>query len=135
MAALERTALGLLSLEECVSLEALADLGDRAALDPVRLLGARFAFAQGDMAARVANGAALGSAELPLFERRRTTSALELCACTAGVRESCEPPKDGELVAVVSDNRLAALYGYDRARDRFKARCVFQTGVSRGRDC
>ena len=135
VAALERTALGLLSLEECVSLEALADLGDRAALDPVRLLGARFAFAQGDMAARVANGAALGSAELPLFERRRTTSALELCACTAGVRESCEPPKDGELVAVVSDNRLAALYGYDGARDRFKARCVFQTGVSRGRDC
>ena len=109
VAALERTALGLLSLEECVSLEALADLGDRAALDPVRLLG--------------------------VFERRRTTSALELCACTAGVRESCEPPKDGELVAVVSDNRLAALYGYDRARDRFKARCVFQTGVSRGRDC
>ncbi|OUO90315.1 tRNA pseudouridine(55) synthase TruB [Gordonibacter sp. An230] len=135
VAALERTALGLLSLEECVSLETLTDLGDRAALDPVRLLGVRFSFAQGDLATRVANGASLEAAELSLFERRRTTSTAELCACTAGVRESCEPPRDGEVVAVVSDNKLVALYGYEAARDRFKARCVFQTGVSRGRDC
>lgn len=134
VAALERTELGLLTLEECVSLETLADLKDRAALDPVRLLGVRFSYAQGDLAKKVANGAQLPAAELPLFERRRTTSAIEMCACTAGVRESCEPPRDGELVAVLTDNKLVALYAYDEGRARFETRCVFQTGVSRGRD-
>ena len=131
VAALERTELGLLTLEECVSLETLADLKDRAALDPVRLLGVRFSYAQGDLAKKVANGAQLPAAELPLFERRRT---IEMCACTAGVRESCEPPRDGELVAVLTDNKLVALYAYDEGRARFETRCVFQTGVSRGRD-
>ena len=134
VAALERTELGLLTLEECVSLETLADLKDRAALDPVRLLGVRFSYAQGDLAKKVANGAQLPAAELPLFERRRTTSAIEMCACTAGVRESCEPPRDGERVAVLTDNKLVALYAYDEVRARFETRCVFQTGVSRGRD-
>lgn len=134
VAALERTCLGLLPLEECVSLEALADLKDRAALDPVRLLGARFFYVQGEEAARVANGGAIPSKDRALYERRRSTSALEMCACTAGVRESCEGPADGETVAVIADNKLVALYAFDGARGCYVARCVFQTGVSRGRD-
>mgnify|MGYP002595399743 FL=1 len=132
--ALERTELGLLALDECVSLETLAELKDRRALDPVRLLGVRFSYAQDELAKKVANGAQLPAAELGLFERRRTTSAAEMCACTAGVRESCEPPRDGELVAVLTDNKLVALYAFDEGRARFETRCVFQTGVSRGRD-
>ncbi|WP_080797167.1 tRNA pseudouridine(55) synthase TruB [Arabiibacter massiliensis] len=134
VAALERTALGLLVLEECVSLEALEELKDRAALDPVRLLGVRFAYVRDELAAKAANGAPFAPADLPLFERRRASAAAEMCACTAGVRESCEPARAGELVAVIADNRLVALYDYDEARARFQARCVFQTGVSRGRD-
>lgn len=134
VAALERTGLGLLGIEECVSLETLAELKDRAALDPVRLLGARFVFVQGEQAARVANGGPLDAASCPLFERRRATIVQELCACTAGVRESCEPPCEGELVAVISDNKLVALYAYDEKRASYQARCVFQTGVSRGGD-
>ncbi|MFR1639125.1 MAG: hypothetical protein ACLSVD_08075 [Eggerthellaceae bacterium] len=55
VAALERTELGLLTLEECVSLETLADLKDRAALDPVRS-GRAVPYAQGDLAKKVANG-------------------------------------------------------------------------------
>ena len=51
-----------------------------------------------------------------------------MCACTAGVRESCEPPRDGELVAVLTDNKLVALYAFDEGRARFETRCVFQTG-------
>lgn len=134
VSALERTELGLLTLDECVSLETLADLKDRAALDPVRLLGVRFVYVQDELAAKVANGVALPAQACPLFERRRTTSAAEMCACTAGVRESCEAPKDGELVAVISDNKLVALYAFDEQRAAYQARCVFQTGVSRGRD-
>ena len=112
VAALERTQLGLLRLEECVTLETLAELGDRAALDPVHLLGTRFLYADGPRGALDA----------------------EFCACTAGVRESCEAPHDGELVAVIAENKLVALYAYDEGRAAYRARCVFQTGVSRGRD-
>ena len=132
--ALERTAIGMLGLEECASLEALAELKDRAALDPVRLLGVRFAFVSKDLAGKAANGAQLPSAALELFERRTSPLSAEFCACTAGVRESLEPPADGELVALVAENRLAALYEYDEALGWYRARCVFQKGVSRGGD-
>lgn len=131
--ALERTQLGLLTLEECVTLEVLEDMKDRAALDPIRLLGFRFVYAEGSQLAAVGNGNALPGAT-PLYERRRASLAAEMCACTAGVRESCEPPTDGELVAVIAENKLVALYAYDEARASFRARCVFQTGVSRGGD-
>lgn len=134
VAALERTRLGTLELEECVSLEALEQLKDRVALDPVRLLGVRFAYIQGELATKVSHGTPLPGAVCELFERRRTTTAAELCACTAGVRESCEEPHEGEIVAMIADNKLVALYGYDEKRAVYQARCVFQTGVSRGRD-
>ena len=133
VAALERTEVDGLTLEECVSLEALSDLKERAALDPVRLMGGRFVFASSSQATAVRNGGML-SASTELFERRCTTPAAELCACTAGVRPSCTPPEPGENVAVVHENKLIAVYGYDEERRAFRARCVFQTGVSRGAD-
>ncbi|HIW75098.1 MULTISPECIES: tRNA pseudouridine(55) synthase TruB [Gordonibacter] len=133
VAALERTQIGLLRLEECVTLETLAEQGPQAALDPVRLLGVRFIYADGALTAAVRNGNPL-PADAPLFERRRAGMALELCACTAGVRESCTPPEDGEVVAVIGENKLVALYAYEQNRDAYRARCVFQTGVSRGGD-
>ena len=132
VAALERTQAGLLPLEECVSLEALAELKERAALDPVRLLGFRFAYADGALEERVANGNALRPGDLPLFVRRRADAASELCACTAGVRESCRAPEDGELASVISQNKLAAIYAFDGARGVWRPRCVFQKGVQRG---
>lgn len=134
VAALERTQLGTLLLEECVSLETLAELKDRAALDPVTLLGERFAYAQGDLAAKVRNGVSIPVEQLELFERRKVTIEAELCACTAGVRESSEHPCDEELIAIISDNKLVAQYAFDEQQALFQARCVFQTGVSRGRD-
>ena len=53
-------------------------------------------------------------------------------ACTAGVRPSCEPPQNGEVVALVADNRIVALYEYHVDKGRFAPRCVFPIGVSRG---
>ena len=132
VAALKRTRSGSLGIEECVSLETLEREREDAALDPVRLLGYRFAFAEGDLASRVANGAQLRAGDLPLFTRRRSTAAAELCACTAGVRESCEPPVDGEIVSVIAGNRLVALYRFDGTRSVWKVACVFQKGISRG---
>ena len=132
VAALRRTVAGSLSLDECVSLETLEREREAAALDPVRLLGFRFAFADGPLAGRIANGVQLRADELKLFVRRRASSALEMCACTAGVRESCEPAVDGELVSVVCENKLSALYAFNSAKNAWRAACVFQKGVSRG---
>lgn len=133
VAALERTQVGLLSLDECVTLETLAGQGPRAALDPVRLLGVRIAYAEGGQAAAVANGSPLPP-DLPLYERRHASAASELCACTAGVRESARAPEEWETIAVVAENRLVALYSYEGARASWRARCVFSVGVCRGID-
>lgn len=132
--ALRRTSAGALALEDCVSLETLEEIGVRAALDPIRLLGLRFAFVGGESEGAVRNGNPLPEGALVLCERRFASAAAELCACTAGVRESCEPPRDGECVCLVVRNKLQAIYEYDQARRRFKARCMFPTGVIRGCD-
>ena len=132
LAALRRCASGRLALEDCVGLDALAELKDRAALDPVDLLGCRFAYLDEGAAARVANGARLSAGEVELFERRHLPLADELNCCSSGVRESGREAADGELVAMVAENRLVALYGYDGQGACYRARCVFQTGVSRG---
>lgn len=132
VAALKRTASGELRLDECVTLEALEAELEAAAVDPVRLLGYRFAFADGSLAKRVSNGAVLGADELPLFVRRKTRADIEMCACTAGVCESAEAPIDGEFVSVIVQNKLAAIYRFDGAQRKWRVSCVFQKGVSRG---
>lgn len=129
---LRRTSAGPVTLSECVSLEALEELGERAALDPVRLLGYRFVFSDDAIDRLVANGNPLPERLVTLCERRSASAALEMCACTTGVRESCELPRDGEPVCVIAENKLVALYAFDAASGRYKTRCVFQTGVSRG---
>ncbi len=110
----------------------LEELKERAALDPVKLLGHRFVFADDQIERLVANGNPLPERLVTLCERRRASPALEMCACTTGVRDRCEPACDGELVSVVARNKLAALYRFDAESRRYKSRCVFQIGVSRG---
>ena len=130
VARLERTRAGRIPLEQCVSLDALEALRDQAALDPVRILGVRYAF--GDMiAAKVANGGILFLEELDLFEPLSADSGDEQCACTTAICRSAEPPEDGELIAVVTENRLRALYRYDARRAAYKSDCVFSVPVSR----
>ena len=131
LAALRRTSSGRLSLEDCVTLEVLADLRERAALDVVALLGLRFSYVEGDQACAVINGGRL-SRSTPLFERCRPHASASLCFCTSGVYDSARDPEPGERVAVVVDNRLAAIYEYRAAERSFAPRCVFSEGVSRG---
>ena len=75
-------------------------MGERAALDPLKVLGMRFIYLDDAAAARVRNGNPLDGRAVELFERRSVDPAAELCACTAGVRPSCEPPQNGEVVAL-----------------------------------
>lgn len=132
VAALERTASGALELADCLSLEALEQQGARAAIDPVAMLGLRFAFLGGAAEKAVSNGAPLPVGALELCERNRRGAEAELCACTSGVVDSPAAPAPGELVALVAQNKLMALYEHDEAAARFKPRCVFQGGIIRG---
>ena len=132
MGALRRTAAGPIGIADCVTLEVLEEMGERAALDPLKVLGMRFIYLDDAAAARVRNGNPLDGRAVELFERRSVDPAAELCACTAGVRPSCEPPQNGEVVALVADNRIVALYEYYVDTGRFAPRCVFPIGVSRG---
>lgn len=131
LGALERTAVGRLSLDDCVGLAALSQVKEAAALDPVALLGLRIVFADGALERRVAAGAAFPAGEAALFESRSAADGTA-CPCTSGVYRSCEGARDGEVVSVVAGNRLVALYENDGAAGLFKARCVFSTGVCRG---
>lgn len=131
---LERLSVGNANLDDCVSLETLSEIGKAAALDPVLLLDKRFIYADDEMAERISHGQALGGASCALFEYNARRHADEFCACTSGVCESKQPPADGELVAVLHKNKLIALYAYSLEKQAYSARCVFQTGVSRGAD-
>ncbi len=129
---LRRVKAGSVDISDCVTLETLAEIKERAALDPLMLLGYRFAYVEGELAQRVACGNVLAASSLSLCERRANSPQQQMCACTSGVRESCEAPEDGEIVSIVAENKLVALYEYNRASATYKARCVFQTGVDRG---
>lgn len=130
--ALRRTKAGSIKLSDCVSLETLEELSTAAALDPVALLGYRFAFLSERQARAVSNGNFLPAHELSLYERRYENFEGSLCACTSGVCESADPANPEEVISLVFENKLVALYEFDEPKHRYKARCIFQTGVSRG---
>lgn len=134
VAALERIQLGNLLLEQCVDLKLLDKLKDRAALNPVRLLGIRCLYVYGSDADRVSNGACLPAASFDLYEQAGTMAGGGLCAGTDCVCRSYAAPHHEEMVAIISHNRLAALYTYNEKHAMYNARCVFQTGVSCGKD-
>ena len=130
VASLERTRAGRIRLEQCMSLETLENLRGQAALDPVRILGVRYAFGDA-VAAKAANGGVLFAEDLELFEPLPAEQCDEQCACSTTICRSARPPEDGELVAVVVENRLRALYRFDSARALFKPDCIFSVPVVR----
>ncbi|MEG0324389.1 MAG: tRNA pseudouridine(55) synthase TruB, partial [Raoultibacter sp.] len=82
----------------------------------------------------VGNGSVIPLDLVTVYERRRSTALLEMCSCTAGVQISSRPLEAGEVVSVIAENKLVALYEYDKNRKVLKSRCGFAVGVSRGRD-
>lgn len=130
VAALRRTRCGSVSLDDCMPLDAIGSV-EPALLDPVKVLGLRFAFCAGEVAAKLGNGMSLRADAVELFEYR-AARAMRGCACTSGVVASCAPARDGERVCMIADNRLKAIYRYDAARRGLRPDCVFQVGVQRG---
>lgn len=133
LSGLRRRAVGMLSLEECSTLEALERIGATAALDPAMLLGYPIAFADEDAATCVRNGGSLPLAGMVLHEYPPARLRDRTCSCTSGLTCCCEQPADGSLVSIARADRLLALYRVDEAVSRLRADCVFGEGVSRGR--
>lgn len=133
VATLDRTSLGWLNKEDCVALEQLEEQGVKAALDPMRILGVRFAFARGRMSALMANGNPLPAQGVELFAYSRPSSGgAAYCDCSTGLVKTCAEPEDGEVIGVVESNKLRALYRFDAAKRVYRSACGFQIGVSRG---
>ncbi len=131
VSSLQRTASGSVLLEECVSLDDVAQDPDASVLDPLQVLGIRYAFARG-CEQKVSNGSALAHDELSLNEALMPQQNAP-CTCTTRVIASAKPAYDGELVGVIVNNRLKALYEYKESKHCFSARCVFSIGVERGK--
>ncbi len=134
VATLERLQVGNATIDDCVSLDTLSEIGKACALDPVLLLEKRFIYADDAMAERIGHGQEIPGASCALFEYNSRRPYDEFCACTSGVCESKRPAEDGELIAVLHKNTLIALDAYSLEKQAYVARCVFQTGVIRGAD-
>jgi len=131
VSSLARIRSGSIVLEDCVSLERLEQDKESALIDPLRALGIRFAFAR-ECATKVEHGSSLLDEDLSLNEPL-LTELYAPCTCTTSVIPSTKPPKPNELVGVIVDNRLKALYEYHESEHRYIPRCVFSIGVERGR--
>ncbi len=131
LSALERLASGNVTLDDCVSLEGLESQGVRAALDPVRACGMRFAFLEGVQASRIQNGNALRADEVALHEWLNPQFN-DACACFQGIEESTRPPAPDEKVMMVVDGAVKAVYGFHEDSGEYRSCCIFSKGVIRG---
>lgn len=130
LAALRRVRSGRLGIGSCVSLEALESDPKLGRLDPIELLGLRYFAARGPRQEKaVLNGGAIDAEGLRILERIDAESQVE---CLPSAIESKRPLLPGELVAVLMDNKLAALYELESDGASLKPRCGFARGVSRG---
>lgn len=127
---LRRFSSGVLTLEEAVSLERLEMLGESAAIDPVRALGFRYAYAD-EVERAVGSGNALFLEQLSLWEAPTGLGALGYDLCTNTAQPSGTAPYDGEVVSLIVANKLKALYRYDSEKAQWKADCVFSTPIAR----
>lgn len=131
---LRRDAIDTLSLEDCLPLDRLEEDPRAALIDPLRLLPMRYAFVRDERTiAQIDNGGALSPEALSLNVVLTECPRSDYC-CTTQVFPSADPCFDGEVVALLVDNRIKALYRFDAAKKRFAAQCVFPVGVERGSD-
>lgn len=132
VAELRRSALDTITLEDCVSLEQLEANPRSAIIDPLQLLPMRYAFVRDpESIAAIGNGNAL-SADVLSLNVMLSLCLSNGCCCTTQVFPSPDLCVEGEIVALLVDNRIKALYKFDSVKERFSAQCVFPVGVERG---
>ena len=129
---LRRLQSGALDVQDCLSLETLEKRGLDAAVDPVFLLGYRMAFLTDEQAADVRNGKTLRARDIVLFEAPRRFDDSD-CGPLRGAHRCADPLAEGEVVSLVHENELVALYTAQAKRGVIKPCCVFSQGVTRGK--
>lgn len=137
LAGLRRTRSGRLLLDDCVTLEQMERDGRSGRLDPVRLLGYRVLFCDQRQGALVRNGGRLRAEGLSLRALPRSVRGRaddSDCPWTYQAHPDLRPLAAGEIISVVCDNALQALYEFDAERGIFRPCCVFSQGVTRGSD-
>ena len=127
---LRRTQVGKLSIEDCVSIDELKANPSAVIIDPLLLLGIRWAFGS-KMEQKIANGALLSPSGISLNEPIEEDMFSAIC-CTSSVFPSTRPLEDGEIIGICVGHELRALYEYQESKNRLKPRCVFSQGVERG---
>jgi len=140
LSALRRLRSGRLSVGDCVSLETLEADPKAGRLDPIALLGCRFAAIDDASGAallkRVQNGATVNAGDLELLEYAQEGSAAaghdSFSRCTPALARSPRPVAEGELVALLHENKLMALYRREGGEASLRSCCGFTQGVSRG---
>lgn len=129
---LRRLQAGHLMVQNCVSLEGLEADPFGNLIDPVKLLGLRFAFLDEAQAKQVEVGRFIPVKGLRLFCYELSSArGLDFDSCTSGVLESFEPLSDGESVCLIVDNKVKAIYEFEQRRRVLKSRCGFANGVTR----
>ncbi len=129
---LRRTRFATLEIDDCVSLDTLEDIGVRAAVDPVALLGLRFAYIGSATAFAVKYGSRIPADKISLFEFDENVCKQGFSSCKSGVHGSCIPPYDSEPISLIANNKLVAIYEFDNESQSYESRCNFSIGVSRG---
>ena len=120
-------------MEDCCPLDKLERRGASAAIDPIALLGMRVLFVDEEDAQRISHGGFIESNDRIAYLRVDNTGDGG-CSCLAPFVESTQPMEDGEAFAVVSDNKLIAIYVYRESDKLLKPDCVFKEGICRGAD-
>lgn len=131
VSALRRLSAGAIGIDDCVSLQTLESQGANAALDPVAVLGYRYAFAD-SLERQILAGSKIGADDLTLLAPLTPAMSAEFTTCTSRVVKSVDAPVEGELVCVVVGNKLKALYAYTGNDRAWKPACVFATPIARG---
>lgn len=132
VATLRRVVAGPLDVADCLPLDVLEQRGIDAAIDPVYLLGYRMAFLTDEQAAAVRNGQKLSPRAVTLFDAPQHVDASD-CGPRRAAHPNPQPLAPGELVSLVHENCLVALYEASAQVTALAPRCVFSQGVTRGK--
>lgn len=130
---IRRIALGTLDVDDCVSIGELEELKEGAALDPLSLLNYRSLILDEKSARLVANGASLDAS---FYASQGSDKSLEGTSSRVSSIYGGEDSffQSDELIAMLNNNKLIALYRYNQQKHVLKPDCIFSVGVTRGKN-